>query len=419
MLRKRFMSLLTAAILLVFAMSVLTGCGSGEELEASRVSLAVIGGGHACMPVFSTDCEAIYNGFYDAAITHGSVTMVNCDGAPKVYYQADIPEDSVSGLSDNKKNRIAESYVTQLQSAYLQACAETGEVNTLKAITLAARALEDETGEKEIVIVDSGLQTTGYMNFTNGLLGAEPEAVVSALESMEALPDLTGTEVVWIGLGDTIAPQEELSERQKEQLKSIWGEVLSAAGASNVTFDNGFSTGVAYENVPQVTTVKVEDETIDVATKEASENPVIEVAEEPIDTIILDSTRLQFVGDEAIFVDENEANTVLAEVAAELIDHPDNKVYVIGTTAGSESNEFTQSLSEARASTVRDSLISLGVPEEQIADVIGLASSDPWHEYDLDENGNMIEEIATRNRKTIIMDVGSEEALLLPAGKTD
>lgn len=389
--------------LMLIVPAFLSGCGKDVPVNA-----VIIGCGHGNMPVFSAECDAIHNNMYDAAYTYGEVTMLTCDGSPQVFFQASIPEPNAGGLSNNKKRMIAEDYTDQLQAAYYDGAPETPEVNTLKAISQAARSLSGAEGEKRLVIIDSGLQTTGYINFTNGLLDAEPEDIIEALAGMHALPDLSGVKVTWIGLGDTIAPQKELSERQKVNLRNIWEGVLYAAGADSVVFDGEHSTNTAYEGVPAVTTVPVEAESLYIPISEKKQSAV------PLDTMILDSTRLQFLGDQAVFVNEAQAEKVLAEVAEKLIAHPANNVFVIGTTAGSGGNsDYTIRLSDARANTVRDRLISMGVPPGQMT-AVGLGSTDPFHEWDLDENGQMIEEIAKKNRKTIIMDVNSPEAGLLP-----
>lgn len=402
--RSRRIRIIITIAAAVMAAVLLSGCGRGMDQE--RVSLALIGGGHSNMPVFSDSCKALYGGLYDAAYTHGDVTMLNCDGSPQVFFQIDIPEPDVKGLSENRKKRMAEEYAQQLQEAYRGVIPSAPEVDTLKAITMASRALADSSGTKSLVIVDSGLQTTGYINFTNGLLDAEPDVIVEALSGMKAIPDLSGVNVTWVGLGDTIAPQEELSERQRANLEAIWEEVLYAAGAESVVFDGGYSTNAVNEGAPAVTTIPVDSETVRVKTNEPSNSA-------PIETIVLDSTRLQFRGDLAVFVDEKQAAEVLSAVADELISHPDNHVYVIGTTAGSGGNtDYTLKLSQERANAVVSSLIRMGVPAEQMT-ARGLGSTDPYHEWDLDSNGNMIEEIARRNRKTIIMDINSPEARLL------
>ena len=401
-------------IMMIITLMMITVSGCGEKSASEPVSLAVIGVKHGNFPVYSSDCKAVYNSFYNVAYTHGDVVMIDSGGSPQVYFQATIPEENVSGLSENKQKQIAVNYTVQLQAAYAEVAPTAPEVNTLKAVSIAARALEDSAGTKELLIVDSGLQTTGYINFVNGLLDAQSEDIVEALEQMQALPDLTGVRCMWVGLGETIAPQKALSERQRENLKEIWQSVLYAAGAEAVDFNGGYSTNTVYENAPDVTTVAVETESINVEKREAKESPTIEItgSEKPIETIILDSTKLQFLGDQAVFADESKAQKTLEETARQLLAHPNNHVYVIGTTAGSADNEFTRQLSEARADTVKRKLAQMGVLEDQMT-AIGLGSSDPYHEYDLDENGNMIEEIAKKNRKTIIMDVNSVEARLL------
>ena len=399
-------------VMMMILGTVFTGCGN--KTTDQEISLVFIGGPHGNMPVFSSVCEPIRENLYEAAYTYGTVTMLDCSGSPKVFFQTSIPEPEVSGISQSKQKSIAEGYTAQLQAAYQDVEPIAPEVNTLKAISIASRTLERAKGTKVLLVVDNGLQTTGYVNFVNGLLNAAPEDIVTALEQVQALPDLSGVSVVWVGLGDTIAPQKELSERQKTNLKAIWENILYASGATEVTFDGAHSTGEAYENAPTVTVIPVEETVINVSKRVKEELELIDIeTPAPIETIILDSTRLEFVGDEAIFINEEQARNVLTDIANELKAHPENKVYVIGTTAGSTTNDFTQTLSEARANTVRESLIQMGVPESQLM-ARGLGSSDPWHEYDLDDSGRMIEDIAKHNRKTIIMDENSPEALLLP-----
>ena len=405
----KIMKIVKTIVLAVVSFSIimmLAGCGS--KTPEKKISLVIVGGGHSCMPVFSNDIEAIDNNLFQAAYTHGKVTMISCDGSPEVLFQAAIPEAEVKGLSENKQKRNAQDYVAQMKYAYEGIAAQYPEVNTLNAILLAARALSGDSGMRKIlVIVDNGLQTTGYMNFANGLLDATPEDIVEALAKIDAVPDLSGVECQWVGCGDTIGPQEELSERQKNNLKMIWEEVLHAAGAKSVVFASEYSTNTAYQDVPPVTTVAVENLTINVELNNRTPDY------KPIDTIILDSARLEFVGDQAVFIEEKKANEVLEQVAEELRNHPANNVYIIGTTAGEVTNAFTKALSENRAALVKDRLTEMGIPSDRMI-VMGLGSDDPFHEYDLDSQGNLIEEIAQRNRKTIIMDMNSEEALLLP-----
>jgi hypothetical protein len=86
-------------------------------------------------------------------------------------------------------------------------------VDLLAAIDLAARSVTDAAGPKTIVVIDSGLQTTGALRFQDqdgALLNANPDEVVDLLRRIQQLPNLTGMQVVSNGLGDTAAPQQPL-----------------------------------------------------------------------------------------------------------------------------------------------------------------------------------------------------------------
>lgn len=93
---------------------------------------------------------------------------------------------------------------------------DVSEVDTLKAITYASKTLSSSSpsADKVLVIMDNGLSTVGYLDFTKGLLYADTKTIVDALNKVEAIPDLTDVNVVWMYLGQTAAPQQELSEVQ-------------------------------------------------------------------------------------------------------------------------------------------------------------------------------------------------------------
>ena len=165
-----------------------------------------------------------------------------------------------------------------------------------------------------------------------------------------------------------------------------------------------FATDVASDmsenTMPPVSTVDVEERRINVT------------ATEPMDTVVLDSTTVQFLGDKAEFVNEEAAINAISEYAKILLQQPNRQIYIIGTTARGD-REFCKELSEARAEAVKSVLISCGVSEDQLI-CLGLGcEDDPWHIQDVDENGRQVEEYASKNRKVLLMDVKSEEANLI------
>ena len=384
-----------ALILPVLLAVLLTACGSGRE--DTPLSLAVVAGVHSNAGRIPLSAAAVSDRLYDAAYTHGDVTMIRCDGNPAVFYQASIPAPQVEGLSEKKQKSIAQEYCAQLQDALSQATPQSEEVDTLQALRLAGQALRSAAGKKVLLVLDTGLSTCGYLDFTDGLLSASPQELAEALEEARALPELEGVTVCWAFCGQTAAPQPPLSARQQEALRDIWEAVLLAGGASQVIFTDDFAADQPYDGLPAVSLVDVEEAGLDV---------------QPMETVVLDSAGVAFLGDSARFADETSAAKVLSQVAGQLLEYPDRRVCIVGTTASGRDAAFQQALSLDRARAVRDMLAGFGVDEGRMT-TLGLGASDPWHVEDLDADGRQIETLAAQNRKVLILDLDGPDADLI------
>ncbi|MBR6326056.1 MAG: OmpA family protein [Lachnospiraceae bacterium] len=425
--KKNTFTIRTLAILTCVLTLLMCGCGASDSSESplaalmnnrgsgqQQLSLAVVGAGRANEPDIPLNSVIIRDAVYKSCYTYGTITLITVEGSPRVYFQTAIPEPEVSGLSTTKKKSIAEGYTTQVLQQLGGAAPETAEADTLKAITLGGKALQSASvsSDKKLLILDNGIPTTGYLNLTNGLLLAKPEDIVEALQELEAIPSLEGVEVIWMYLGQTASPQAELSERQKHRLQEIWRGILEAGGAASVDFLEDIASGTADRAFPDVSTVAVEETVIDVEieTPAAPVNILLPSAE-MIETKVLDSASVSFIGDRAEFIDYDRAYEVISACAADLLAHPDRRVYVIGTTA-TGGKAFCDSLSRARAEAVTEVLTECGVPAEQLIPM-GLGFEDPWHVPDLDDSGRQIEESAKQNRKVLILDTGGDDAKLL------
>lgn len=392
---KKFMLLYMVLILMFWGC---LGCG---DSNTSENSLAVVVSAHGNALAIPLNSPTLKNKIYNSCYTYGDVTFVSVDGEPKVYYQTDIPNPEVNGLSKNKKKTIANAYMEQLLYELNRVESLVPEVDTLKSIQRAAFALNGSSKEadKVMLVMDSGLSTKGYLNFTDGLLNTDVDNVneiVDELRKEEAIPDLENISVIWMFNGQTAEPQPELSERQKKKLQEIWKAVLLAGGAESVEFTTDMASETVDKEYPFVSVVDAEERVIE------HDNIIIKE-----DVAILDSERVHFKGNKAIFVDKKEAKESIKKVAMDLIEYPEKEVYVIGTTATGR-EEFCKRLSEERAEAVVDLLIEYGVREEQLT-VEGLGYQDDWHIADLDENGKLIEEVAKKNRKVLIVDADKYE----------
>lgn len=383
---KKILILVIAVIMAI----LLTGCG-GDNIVPKKVNAAIVIGTHANgggVPIYS---EELVDSVRSVCLTYGHISMVSSEGSPAVIGDYDIPEPAKDGLSEAKLQHIVEEYVTQLLPLIANHTATSEEVDTIEAITLAARTLTGIEGEKHMIVCDSGLSTTGYLNFAaSDILHSSPDAIIEELTKKQAIPSLDEVNVVWIGLGDVSLPQETLSAKEKDNLRTIWQGILEESGAS-VKFSSALPAG-AKEGLPYVTPVPVEGVRS------------VSVLSEPI---TLDDTQVGFIGDTAQYRDSKTAIETLTPVAQALKEAPQMKILIVGTTATGR-EDFCRKLSEDRALTVKSTLIDLGVDENQILKAVGLGFHDPWHVDDRNGNGYLIESLAVENRKVVILDAYGE-----------
>ena len=386
----------------------LTGCSGVDGLTGNSpqagIDLAIVYGHHANAPAPALNSATVANAIYNSAASYGSVTIIVNDGAPYAVASYDIAEPE-QNLSSTKRAEIAKAQANQIVSVLSSAQAATPEVDTLGAINLAARSLESVQGKKVILILDSGLSTCGYMDFTKNLLRANEQTVVDYIQQTKALPDLVNVSVIWMGLGDVSGSQQPLTPSALEVLKDLWTQVLSEAGADSVTFTSDLPGKPAVGDLPYVSPVEI------------MQDAPIEVNDETFDLeqpIVLDEKKILFLPDSAVFADADAARECLQPIAEQMAAHPELKVVLAGTTATVGSNEGCKALSKQRAEAVKDLLVELGAPKDNFEAVLGLGYDHEYHIPDIGADG-LLNENAPANRSVIVFDASSQagERLLL------
>ncbi len=398
---RRTFAIMTAAVLSAL---LLTGCGgdAAANLEACEVNLAIVLGSHANAPVPAVGTDDVADLIKACCQSYGSVVLLVDDGAPYVAadYKISAPEKD---LSTGKMEQIAKAQAAQVLGVLQSSAAKTEEADTLSALVLAGRSLADAQGSKELVVLDSGLGTCGYVDFTLGLLRADPDAIVDYLEKCSALPDLTGVHVTWVGLGDVAAPQEKLTSSNTENLRAIWEKILLAAGAT-VDFSEDVPSGAEGANLPDVTPVEIipdapiNADEISQAVGALSAGPVI-----------LDEKTVLFLPDTAVFADREAAAQALTPLAEQMAKDPQQQIVLAGTTATVGANKNCRVFSLTRAQAVKELLVDMGVSPDQITAVLGIGYENKWHLPDVDANGGLNAN-APKNRSVIILDANSEDA---------
>ena len=120
----------------------------------------------------------------------------------------------------------------------------------------------------------------------------------------------------------------------------------------------------------------------------------------------INETQVQFVINEATFIDEEKAKKALKPVADAILAHPDHSILLAGTTATDGTQESCVDLANRRCEAVKNLLVdTYGVPEAQL-ETIGLGYElDPFERgQDRDANGNFVESEGRKNRRVVVLD---------------
>ena len=388
-------SMIVALIILLCV--TLAGCAdSSGQTEQSSVALVI--GAHKFNPKFILS-DKLKSMLDNVVSGYGNISVTIVSGEPVTVSDWAIkPVEEDVGKA--KLKQIAQANLEVIVNKISQLRAQTPEVDTLSAIRQAANNLaQKDTAAKTLVIYDSGLSTAGYLDFTEPkLIMSDPEAVVGQLSEKSAIPDLTGIDVVWYGVGQVRGEQSRLSSNHSAKLKAMWDAVLRAGNPASLYFnDADLTEDFEQGDLPYVSTVAFPSDEIDLT------------AADPVDKIFLQLTdeKLSFQPDSSEFLDEQEAAAILDNVASVLNHSKTPGVYVVGSTATVGSHETSVSLSEKRADKVKDELISRGVGiavrSAGIGDTVCSLRTD-----DIDSNGNLIEEQAKQNRAVFIISEDSD-----------
>ncbi|MCR5826274.1 MAG: OmpA family protein [Oscillospiraceae bacterium] len=391
---------LALALVLLF---VLTGCGPAET-TTPPAAVAIVIANHSCGCAPNLANPVLFEKITEAVESEGFVSVINADGDPKIIAMLNFElDDRYRNADPMRLAQDAKNKVRSLLYELTQVRAESPELDTLQALSLAAQSLGNapEGATKTILVLDSGLSTTGLLSFGNNLLFADPVVIADMLAEREAIPDMSGVDVLWGQLGAVAAPQADLTPRQRNRLEDIWRTLVERGGAT-FTPITAVSNEDAAAELPAVSVLELPQDAP--LAFEATEDALS--FREPV---FLRESQVQFIGDSAAYLDEAQAEAVLKPIAEHLLAHADIRLLLIGTTAGDDNNEHRLRLSESRAETVRNTLVRMGVSAERLT-TKGLGSGDPWHIYGVGTESAL----ASQNRKVVLLDAASDAASRLP-----
>lgn len=409
---KKMFPMIVVCALTLAMVTGLTGCdSSNNEATAEKAAVCYVLANTANSQGLNLNSPMVQDTIYNTIRNYGYISVVNADGVPDVVLASSFDiDDKYKSASAERLDMDARAKTTNLIAGMQSVIATDPEVDYLAALNLALRTLSslEEYDSKTIVVIGTGLSTTGVLNFQNNLISAEPGTIVELLEEKGEIPCFNGIMVYWQQMGDVAAPQAQLSSAQRNKLQQIYGGIVEAGGGTFVCNDiiaNPVNEGTAYPAVtpvelPADIPISFNPETLN---SEATEN----VLAEPV---VLTEEQITFIGDKAEYLYPEEAESVLKPIADFLLSN-DVTILLCGTTAGDGNSAYTMELSQARAEAVKQSLVDLGVDPSHII-AVGLGSTDPWHVYGIPTS----DKAASCNRKVVLLDASSYTAQEILAG---
>jgi OOP family OmpA-OmpF porin len=385
------------AAVIIAAGAVSGGCGSGSAQSGpalpsclalkAPVALAIGARSNSPAPALTPQVTNVLSSAVDA---YKTVTLVRLDGQPHVVFSQALTPGANSQLTKQNKDAFVANLNRILAGTAQRATDIRGQVPQADLLDALAVAASTVPAGGDVIVMDSGLQTTEPLDFRPGLLSDDPQSVVEFLRQANELPDLKGRHVYFVGLGWTALPQPALSIADRAKVVAIWDQIAKAAGASCVAIDQTANTRSAVPNRPPVAIVK----------QPPPPHPVVACS-----VISLgDANHVGFLFNSTTFRDPSGARATLRQIAS-LILRTSESVNLIGSTSSEGSNQYNNALSLRRANAVKTVLVQLGVPASRIT-TKGDGSHLSGRVNDRGPNGQLLIGPSIEDRKVVAMLTG-------------
>lgn len=389
---KKILVNLALVMVLIFA----SACGKvgGQEVEKENVQLLLGIRNNSKAPDLKKAEEEIKG----ALKSQGNLGLTLIDGSPKLVKSFESPKPKAM-LSPSKKQDILKTQFEEINTFIGGLRPQAPECDILKAINISADNLADRGGVKSLVIMDSGLSTTGLLDFRSAdVASLKIDEIIGALQSKKAIPNLEGVDVSWYGMGQTTDPQIEPSSEYKYVLEELWTAILKEAGAKSVHIARESLEDVELDrsDFPKVSPVDCK-----------LEESIIASLDEPM---VFGQEKIKFKSDSAeLLTNKKDVEARLKPIVDFMNENSQEKILLAGTTAKYGSQKSCEDLSLKRCETIKTILVSMGIEETRIR-LLGLGYENPFYQNDLKADGSQDEVLAVKNRTVIVMSLKSQTA---------
>ena len=441
---KRFV-LLAAACAVIF-----TGCGqtsASEEnyekvddvfVNRNSVAQVLILGNHANSMQAPQELYDTLEKNFDDVVYGGDFSIIIADSTPtKIEVESNkfFTEDrkNVSAVSHEigkRKNKL----IRDIKEA-AKIMADSPETDLLEAIREAKSVLSNtNSNKKQILIADTGISTCGDLNLCNINFNEnpserrDPESIVEEYllncEGKNVLPDLSGTDVIFYGAHQNLAPaaspqSDNMITTDEQYIKELWENIITKCGA-NVSFVEiaGWDTPIMEsEEIPHVSTVTFKRLIPTTGDPNELDGSIVGAADI---NLSISNSEIGFSPDNTSLVSQdnftNQYQELAMQIEAYLSGNAENKIYIAGAVAKFGDDNGYQ-LSRERAEVIKKLLTNgsfkdnngneIKIPPEQIY-TIGLGDKfpDKINEY---PNGEFDKVLAAENRKVFIFNKPSDD----------
>jgi outer membrane protein OmpA-like peptidoglycan-associated protein len=226
----------------------------------------------------------------------------------------------------------------------------------LATLTAAIRAVPPPA---TLILVSSGLSTSGGLDFRQAGWYARPGSLAAELKARHLLPSLAGYHVVFSGLGVIDGRQPALPLPQQDTVKRYWMAICQAAAAASCRVDD-----TSRPVLPSLSTIPVP--VVPVPRVQSYHGPHHTITTSLPDALLFafDSATLLPAADSILqpLVKRARRQHLLVAITGQA--SPDG-----GTAA------YNIALSQRRARAVRDRLTALGLPATWITRVTGVGTA--------------------------------------------
>jgi outer membrane protein OmpA-like peptidoglycan-associated protein len=231
-----------------------------------------------------------------------------------------------------------------------------GPFDLLTTLAAATRAVP---APATLIVVSSGLSTSGGLDFRQAGWYASPSSLATHLKAQHLLPSLAGYHVVFTGLGIVDGRQALLPLPAQRIVKNYWMAICNAASAASCRVDNSSRPAL-----PSISKIPVPE--VPVLPVRSYRGPHHSIRKSLPDALLFafDSATLLPSADSILqpLVKWAQRKHLLVSIKGSA--SPDG-----GTTT------YNIALSQHRAQAVRDRMISLGLPAAWITKVTGVGTA--------------------------------------------